>query len=716
MAEWKKVIVSGSGADLTNISASGHILPKTDNAVNLGSSTHEFKDLYLDGVARIDSVIADTADINAGTVDGITSLTAAGDLDIGAHGFRAQSLTADGQTSGRVAIYGTNGVLSEDSDLSFSGDTLTATKIGAFTAAGSIDFGSQAMTNVDINSGTIDGATIATSDVTVGTGKTLNVSGGSLTTSAAQNKAIMQSGIANNDANVDFQGFEVRAQTFESDVATGTAPFVVASTTQVANLNASTLGGADFASPGTIGGTAAGVASFTTLNASAVTSLNGDVNLGNALLDDVNLKGHMTASAGVHISGSSTSTGSFGKLFGDGSALTGVTQNIDELSAHGSAIIHQTNDNFLVSISGTEKKLSFSNLEDAIFANMDSESSDVGVVAGGAVTIANDVVTNAKLANMTRGTIKVGGGSNAPTDLDAKTSGQILIGDGTDVASVAVSGDIAIVANGTTTIQADAVHASMLNDDIVSGLSDINALIAGTDELIVSDAGTLKRTDVSRLGTFLAGDGLGESSGVMNVNVDDSSIETNSDALRIKASGVTNAMLANDGITIAGNDKSLGSTITGDEIIAGVSNNAISGDKINGGTIDATTITALTAGSAVVTGDLVVEGNTVNAQVSNLLVEDRFALFNSGSASGDGSGDGGIIIQTESNFSGVAFGWDQSAGRFGTQVDTKLAQNAVSIAPDAYVASVVADGSDDATYRKNGNMRVSGGDIYIYVE
>ena len=118
----------------------------------------------------------------------------------------------------------------------------------------------------------------------------------------------------------------------------------------------------------------------------------------------------------------------------------------------------------------------------------------------------------------------------------------------------------------------------------------------------------------------------------------------------------------------------------------------------------------------VATGDLTVEGNTVNAQVSNLLVEDRFALFNSGSASGDGSGDGGIIIQTEANFSGVALGWDQSAGRFGTQVDTKLAQNAVSIAPDAYVASVVADGSDDATYRKDGNIRVSGGEIYMYVE
>ena len=75
------------------------------------------------------------ADINGGTFDGITSLTAGGNLDIGAHGFRASTLTADSQTDGRVAIYGTAGLLSEDSDLSFSGATLSATNV---TSTGTI--------------------------------------------------------------------------------------------------------------------------------------------------------------------------------------------------------------------------------------------------------------------------------------------------------------------------------------------------------------------------------------------------------------------------------------------------------------------------------------------------------------------------------------------------------------------------------------------------
>lgn len=52
---------------------------------------------------------------------------------------------------------------------------------------------------------------------------------------------------------------------FVSTIATGTAPLTVSSTTVVANLNASTLSGATFAAPGTIGaGTPAG-ALFTTL-------------------------------------------------------------------------------------------------------------------------------------------------------------------------------------------------------------------------------------------------------------------------------------------------------------------------------------------------------------------------------------------------------------------------------------------------------------------
>lgn len=57
-----------------------------------------------------------------------------------------------------------------------------------------------------------------------------------------------------------------------STVTTGTAPLVIASTTNVANLNASSLGGATFAAPGSIGSGTPGSGAFTTLSASSTIS------------------------------------------------------------------------------------------------------------------------------------------------------------------------------------------------------------------------------------------------------------------------------------------------------------------------------------------------------------------------------------------------------------------------------------------------------------
>lgn len=50
----------------------GVIEPTTDNDIDLGSSSKEFKDAYFDGTVTTDALVADTADINGGTVDGVT--------------------------------------------------------------------------------------------------------------------------------------------------------------------------------------------------------------------------------------------------------------------------------------------------------------------------------------------------------------------------------------------------------------------------------------------------------------------------------------------------------------------------------------------------------------------------------------------------------------------------------------------------------------------
>jgi len=133
-----------------------------------------------------------------------------------------------------------------------------------------------------------------------------------------------------------------------------------------------------------------------------------------------------------------TSIDKIADLFAGGglAASSGVLSvNIDGLSALGGTGIHQTDDHFIFSDGGTEKKITFSNLQDAVFAD--------------------------------------------------------------------ISGDIAVAAGGAATIQANAVEGSMLNNNVVSGLTDIGADIAATDELIISDNGTIRRTDMSRLKTYI---------------------------------------------------------------------------------------------------------------------------------------------------------------------------------------------------------------------
>jgi len=79
------------------------------------------------------------------------------------------------------------------------------------------------------------------------------------------------------------------------------------------------------------------------------------------------------------------------------------------------------------------------------------------------------------------------------------TSTKILVADGTSFQEVAVSGDVTMANTGAVTIAANAVEGTMLNNNTISAQTALTSGLATDDELLVSDAGTLKRMDVSVL-------------------------------------------------------------------------------------------------------------------------------------------------------------------------------------------------------------------------
>lgn len=132
------VNVSGAAVEQLRL-VDGAILPVTDNDIDLGSSTFEFKDLFIDGVANIDSLIADTAAISGGTINA----TAIGGTTPAAGAFTTISATVSATIP----------------SASISGGTINNTIIGGTTpAAGTF-------TNLTVNTA----ATIASAAISAGT-------------------------------------------------------------------------------------------------------------------------------------------------------------------------------------------------------------------------------------------------------------------------------------------------------------------------------------------------------------------------------------------------------------------------------------------------------------------------------------------------------------------------------------------------------------------
>lgn len=98
-----------------------------------------------------------------------------------------------------------------------------------------------------------------------------------------------------------------------------------------------------------------------------------------------------------------------------------------------------------------------------------------------------------------------------------------------------------------------------------------NGYVLSTDGAVTLGTTAINFEQFSGAGQISAGDGLAKTGNSLSLNVDDSSIEINADTARVKALGVTNAMLAgsiantklsNSSVTINSNSLALGASLT----------------------------------------------------------------------------------------------------------------------------------------------------------
>ena len=223
--------------------------------------------------------------------------------------------------------------------------------------------------------------------------------------------------------------------------------------------------------------------------------------------------------------------------------------------------------------------------------------------------------------------VKLDGGSLA------RAAGGLKVADngiGTaQIASSAVTAnELAANSVGTSELASNSVTSAKLADGAVSTsakLADgivVQAKIANNavDGARLADGAV----SATKLAASVAGDALGLNGGnnALEVKVDDSSIEINSDALRVKASGITDGMLANNAVQ---ESKIANNAVTADKLNANavtsakIANNAVNASKLNADVAgDGLGLNAGTNALEVKVDDATIETNGDSLRIKNL--------------------------------------------------------------------------------------------------
>ena len=148
---------------------------------------------------------------------------------------------------------------------------------------------------------------------------------------------------------------------------------------------------------------------------------------------------------------------------------------------------------------GTEKSMLASRIPTYVFSKV---SGDATVASNGALTIAAQAVENSMLADDAVGADELAANAVVTASIVDDNVTQAKIADdavGADqlAASAVVTASIVDDAITEAKIADDAVESEHINDNVISGQTALTSGLATTDELLISDGGTIKRMDVS---------------------------------------------------------------------------------------------------------------------------------------------------------------------------------------------------------------------------
>lgn len=289
-----------------------------------------------------------------------------------------------------------------------------------------------------------------------------------------------------------------------------------------------------------------------------------------------------------------------------------------------------------------------------------------------------------------------------------------------------VSGDITISSTGVATIQANSVALGTdTTGNYVATVTGSGAIVSS----VTTGEGSAPEITLNTSSTTFTS---GVVSALPGGTVSGSSFSSPSQGtVRATINGVNTDV--DTGLQTGDSPQFVNATLTGDLAVNGgdITTTALTFNvattqaaTVNIGTADATAVNLGKSGAStvtvsdklVVTGDLVVNGTTTTLDTTNLLIEDKFALFASGS---DTNTDGGIVVQ-QSSTTGYALGVDASADRWALQNNTL--PTATSITPDAFMGVIqegtVSPSSNPVYGGANGNgtvfVNTNNGEIWIY--